>query len=535
MPTPGATRRNFVPSGWTPFPPTRNCVCADRGGHTATPAQSSVLICCLPILYRPHSLVDFPPSEQGIFLRSRWPGRPPGCPHQPRASMTAPNSRERILPRLIEEEMQQSFINYSMSVIVSRALPDVRDGLKPVHRRILYAMNELGLVPGPAVQEVARRWSATCSASTTRTATRRCTTRWCAWCRTSRCAIRWSTARATSARSTATPRRPIATPRRGSRRIAMTMLEDIDKNTVDFQPNFDDRLQEPTVLPVQDPEPARQRLQRHRRRHGHQHPAAQPARGGQGGRDCWSTIPTPPSRTCRKAIKGPDFPTGGYIYGREGIKEAYETGRGRVVMRARAQIEEKESSDKSQIVVTEIPYQVNKANLVRAIAELAMDKKIEGISDVRDESDRDGMRIVIELKRDAIPNVVLNQLYKHTTMQSTFGVIMLALVNGVPEGDEPEGAARALHRAPARDHRPAHAVRPRRGAGPRAHPRGPQDRRRQHRRGDQDHPRRSADTPEADARAAQAVQASARSRATRSSTCASPSSPASRSRSSRRS
>ena len=135
----------------------------------------------------------------------------------------------------------------------------------------------------------------------------------------------------------------------------------------------------------------------------------------------------------RKAIKGPDFPTGAYIYGREGIKEAYETGRGRVVMRARAQIEEKESSGRSQIVVTEIPYQVNKENLVKAIAELAMEKKIEGISGVNDESDKDGMRMVIDLKRDAIPNVVLNQLYKHTAMQSTFGVIMLALDKGAPK------------------------------------------------------------------------------------------------------
>ena len=135
----------------------------------------------------------------------------------------------------------------------------------------------------------------------------------------------------------------------------------------------------------------------------------------------------------RKAIKGPDFPTGAYIYGREGIKEAYETGRGRVIMRARAQIEEKESTGRSQIVVTEIPYQVNKENLVKAIAELAMEKKIEGITGVNDESDKDGMRIVIELKRDAIPNVVLNQLYKHTAMQSTFGVIMLALDKGAPK------------------------------------------------------------------------------------------------------
>src|ERR687890_564136 len=212
----------------------------------------------------------------------------------------------------------------------------------------------------------------------------------------------------------------------------MAMLEDIDRNTVDFQANFDDRLQEPTVLPAKIPNLL--------------------VNGSSGIAVGMATNIPPhnlrevvkavqllvdnPEATIgelRKAIKGPDFPTGAYIYGREGIKEAYETGRGRVVMRARAQIEERESSGKSQIVITEIPYQVNKENLVKAIAELAMEKKIEGISGVNDESDKEGMRVVIELKRDAIPNVVLNQLYKHTAMQSTFGVIMLALDKGVPK------------------------------------------------------------------------------------------------------
>jgi DNA gyrase subunit A len=215
-------------------------------------------------------------------------------------------------------------------------------------------------------------------------------------------------------------------------RIAMTMLEDIDKNTVDFQSNFDDRLQEPTVLPSKIPNLL--------------------VNGSSGIAVGMATNIPPhnlreivkavhllvdnPDATIgelRKVIKGPDFPTGAYIYGREGIKEAYETGRGRVVMRARAQIEEKETSNRSQIVVTEIPYQVNKENLVKAIAELATEKKIEGIVGINDESDKEGMRIVIELKRDVIPNVVLNQLYKHTQMQTTFGVIMLALTNGAPK------------------------------------------------------------------------------------------------------
>jgi DNA gyrase subunit A len=345
--------------------------------------------------------------------------------------MTAPNSRERILPRLIEEEMQQSFINYSMSVIVSRALPDVRDGLKPVHRRILYAMNELGLVPGRAykksatvVGDVLGKYHPHGDGSVYDALVRM----------VQQFSLRYplvdgqgnfgsvdgdpaAAYRYTEARLT---------------RIAMAMLEDIDRNTVDFQANFDDRLQEPTVLPAKIPNLL--------------------VNGSSGIAVGMATNIPPhnlrevvkavqllvdnPEATIgelRKAIKGPDFPTGAYIYGREGIKEAYETGRGRVVMRARAQIEEKETSNRSQIVVTEIPYQVNKENLVKSIAELASEKKIEGIVNINDESDKEGMRIVIELKRDTIPNVVLNQLYKHTQMQTTFGVIMLALTNGAPK------------------------------------------------------------------------------------------------------
>jgi DNA gyrase subunit A len=345
--------------------------------------------------------------------------------------MTAPNSRERILPRLIEEEMQQSFINYSMSVIVSRALPDVRDGLKPVHRRILYAMNELGLVPGRAykksatvVGDVLGKYHPHGDSSVYDALVRMVQDfslryplvdgqgNFGSVDGDSAAAYRYTEARLT--------------------RIAMTMLEDIDKNTVNYQPNFDDRLQEPTVLPSKIPNllvNGSSGIAVGMATNIPPHNLREVAKAVE------LLVDTPDATITdlRKVIKGPDFPTAGYIYGREGIKEAYETGRGRVIMRARAQIEEKESSNKSQIVITEIPYQVNKENLVRSIAELAMAKKIEGISGVRDESDRDGMRIVVELKRDCIPNVVLNQLYKHTTMQSTFGVIMLALVNGVPK------------------------------------------------------------------------------------------------------
>ncbi len=345
--------------------------------------------------------------------------------------MSGPDTRERILPRLIEEEMQQSFINYSMSVIVSRALPDVRDGLKPVHRRILYAMNELGLVPGRAykksatvVGDVLGKYHPHGDGSVYDALVRM----------VQEFSLRYPLIDGQGNFGSVDGDRPAAYRYTEARLtpVAIAMLEDIDKNTVDFQPNFDDRLREPTVLPSKIPNLL--------------------VNGSSGIAVGMATNVPPhnlrevtkavqllidnPDATIgdlRKVIKGPDFPTGGYIYGRQGVKDAYEDGRGRVIMRARAQIEEKESTGRSQIVVTEIPYQVNKENLVKAIADLTIEKKLEGISDVNDESDKEGMRIVIELKRDANPNVVLNQLYKHTAMQSTFGVIMLALDHGAPK------------------------------------------------------------------------------------------------------
>ena len=345
--------------------------------------------------------------------------------------MTAPNSRERILPRLIEEEMQQSFINYSMSVIVSRALPDVRDGLKPVHRRILYAMNELGLVPGRAykksatvVGDVLGKYHPHGDGSVYDALVRM----------VQEFSLRYplvdgqgnfgsvdgdpaAAYRYTEARLT---------------RIAVAMLEDIDKNTVDFQPNFDDRLQEPTVLPSKIPNLL--------------------VNGSSGIAVGMATNIPPhnlrevakavellvdnPDATIddlRKVIKGPDFPTGGYIYGREGIKEAYETGRGRVVMRARAQIEEKESSGRRRSWSPRSPTRSTRRTWSRRSPSWRRRRRSRASASINDESDKDGMRLVIELKRDAIPNVVLNQLYKHTQMQSTFGVIMLALDNGAPK------------------------------------------------------------------------------------------------------
>ncbi len=340
--------------------------------------------------------------------------------------MTAPNARERILPRLIHEEIKDSFINYSMSVIVSRALPDVRDGLKPVHRRVLYAMNELGLVPGrpfkkcaTVVGDVLGKYHPHGDSSVYDALVRMAQDFSLRYMLVdpqgnfgsidgdSAAAYRYTEARLT--------------------RLAVEMLTDIDKNTVDFAPNFDDRLEEPRVLPAGAPNllingssgiavGMATNIPPHNMREVVD--------------ACVALIDDPDldADALRAIVKGPDFPTGGYIYGRAGIADYQTTGKGRIVMRARAVIEERESSGKSQIVITEVPFQVNKANLVKAIAELVRDGKLTGISALRDESDRDGIRVVVELKRDAIPRVVLNQLYKHTAMQSTFGVNMLALV-----------------------------------------------------------------------------------------------------------
>jgi DNA gyrase subunit A len=345
--------------------------------------------------------------------------------------MTVPNQRERIIPRLIEDEMRESFIDYSMSVIVSRALPDVRDGLKPVHRRILYAMYELGLLPGrpykksaTVVGEVLGKYHPHGDMAVYDAIVRM----------VQDFSLRYPLVdgqgnfgsvdgdNAAAYRYTEVRLTP----------LAVSMLEDIEKNTVDFVPNFDDQRTEPTVLPAKLPNLLV---------------------NGASGIAVGMATNIPPHNLkevaaavsylidhpdcsisdLRRFIKGPDFPTGGYVYGADGVKECYETGRGRIVMRARAQVEEKESSGKARIVVTEIPFQVNKARLVEQIAELVRAKKIADVTDLRDESDREGMRIVIELKRDANAAVVLNQLYKHTQMQTTFGAIMLALVDGVPQ------------------------------------------------------------------------------------------------------
>ncbi|HEX6940399.1 MAG TPA: DNA gyrase subunit A [Longimicrobiales bacterium] len=357
--------------------------------------------------------------------------------------MSTPDRREeKVLPRLIEDEIRDSFLNYSMSVIVQRALPDVRDGLKPVHRRILYAMQELGLGPGrpykksaTVVGEVLGKYHPHGDMAVYDSLVRMAQDfslryplvdgqgNFGSIDGDSAAAYRYTEARLT--------------------RIATELLADIEKETVDFAPNFDDRLEEPTVLPARVPNllvngssgiavGMATNIPPHNLRevvdaciHLIDHPEAD-------------------VRELMRFIKGPDFPTGGFVHGREGIREAYETGRGRIVMRARAEIEESDGG-KPRIVVTEIPFMVNKARMIEQIAELVRDKKITDITDLRDESDREGIRVVIELKRDAIPQIVLNQLFKHTQMQSTFGVILLALVPGEKLGEGRGGIPRVLN------------------------------------------------------------------------------------------
>nr|WP_255319572.1 DNA gyrase subunit A [Dendrosporobacter quercicolus] len=334
------------------------------------------------------------------------------------------------MPVRIEEEMKNSYIDYAMSVIVMRALPDVRDGLKPVHRRILYAMHEAGMAPNKPYKKSARivgevlgkyhpHGDSSVYDATVRMA-QPFSTRYLlvdghgnfgSVDGDSAAAMRYTEVRMS--------------------RIAESMLDDIEKDTVDFGPNYDESLKEPQVLPAKIPNLL--------------------VNGSSGIAVGMATNIPPhnlgevidglllmienPAVTIQElmmVIKGPDFPTGGLILGHEGIKLAYTTGRGVVKMRAQARIE-RMSNGKPRILVTEIPYQVNKARLIEKIAELVRDKVVDGITDLRDESDRAGMRIVIELRRDVNPDVILNQLYKHTQLQETFGIIMLALVKGRPQ------------------------------------------------------------------------------------------------------
>ncbi|MBO5141929.1 MAG: DNA gyrase subunit A [Clostridia bacterium] len=337
---------------------------------------------------------------------------------------------KKIINVDIEKEMKKSYIDYAMSVIVARALPDVRDGLKPVHRRILYAMSDLGMTPDKPfrksayiVGEVLGKYHPHGDASVYDALVRMAQT----------FSLRYPTINGHGNFGSVDGDAPAAMRYTEAKmaKISVEMLADLDKNTVDFIPNYDEKLQEPKVLPARIPSLL--------------------VNGSQGIAVGMATN-IPPHNLTEVAnaaiklidednvsdeellalVKGPDFPTGGIIVGKDGIRNAYLTGRGKITVRAKTEIEEY-GNGRYRIIVSELPYMVNKARLIENIADLVKDKRIEGISDLRDESDREGMRIVIELKREANAKIVLNQLLKFTQMQDTFGAIMLALVDGKPQ------------------------------------------------------------------------------------------------------
>jgi len=339
------------------------------------------------------------------------------------------NDSDKLIPIKIEDEMKSAYIDYSMSVIVSRALPDVRDGLKPVHRRVLYGMHELGIRSNTAYKKSARivgevlgKYHPHGDSSVYDTMVRMAQE----W------SLRYLLVDGQGNFGSVDGDSPAAMRYTEARMQKMSedLMADIEKETVDLQLNFDDTLKEPTVLPTRVPNLLI---------------------NGASGIAVGMATNMPPHNLTEvvdgtiqyidnndvtieeliKTIKAPDFPTGGTIYGYEGVKEAFLTGRGRIVIRAKANIEE--VNGRECIIVNEIPYQVNKAEMIRKTAELVNDKKIEGISTIRDESDRKGMRIVYVLKRDAVPNIVLNKLYKYTSLQSSFSVNNIALVKGKPQ------------------------------------------------------------------------------------------------------
>ena len=340
------------------------------------------------------------------------------------------NNGERIIPINIEEEMKSKYIDYSMSVIVSRALPDVRDGLKPVHRRILYGMHELGVKSNTSYKKSARIVGEVLGKfhphgdTAVYDAMVRMAQEW---------SLRYLMVDGQGNFGSIDGDNPAAmryTEAR-MRKTSEDMLRDIDKDTVEWENNFDDTLKEPAVLPARLPNLLL---------------------NGTTGIAVGMATNMPPHNLTEvvngiisfidnrgkievsdlmEHITAPDFPTGGTIYGYEGVKSAFETGRGRVVVRGKVRFEE--SGNRDLIIVDEIPYMVNKSDLIKKTADLVNSKKLEGISDIRDESDRNGMRIVYDLKRDAIPNIVLNKLYKYTSLQSSFSVNNVVLVKGKPQ------------------------------------------------------------------------------------------------------
>ncbi|MBN1206127.1 MAG: DNA topoisomerase 4 subunit A, partial [Myxococcaceae bacterium] len=349
------------------------------------------------------------------------PATPPAPP---------PGGAGELIPVNIEDEMRRSYLDYSMSVIIGRALPDVRDGLKPVHRRILYAMHELGNTHNRAYKKSARVVGDVIGKyhphgdTAVYDAMVRLAQEW---------SLRYLLVDGQGNFGSVDGDSPAAMRYTEVRmeRLAEELLSDIDKDTVEFGPNYDDSTVEPLVMPTKFPNLLV---------------------NGSSGIAVGMTTNIPPHNMAEvvdgtlhlidnpdatvqdlmQFIPGPDFPTAGIITGREGILRAYTTGRGQITLRGKTEIEESKKGDREAIIITEIPYQVNKARLIEKIAELVREKKLEGISDIRDESDRQGMRVVIELKRDAISGVVLNNLYATTPLETTFGAVMLAIDGGQP-------------------------------------------------------------------------------------------------------
>ena len=342
-----------------------------------------------------------------------------------------PFEQQKIVNVEINKEVRKSFLDYSMAVIVSRALPDVRDGLKPVHRRILYTMFENNLYPEKAyrkcadtVGSVLGRYHPHGDASVYDAMVRLAQS----------FSMRYMLVDGHGNFGSVDGDPPAAYRYTESRmsKISMEMLTNIDKNTVDFMPNYDDRLKEPVVLPSRFPNllvngstgiavGMATNIPPHNMREVID------------GLNVLIDNPDATVEDLMEHIKGPDFPTAGIIMGRAGIRAAYATGRGKITLRARAEIVENEKNGRFSIVVTELPYQVNKARLIESIADLVKDKRIEGIADINDYSSREGMRMVVDLKRDANPQVVLNHLFQYTQLQITYGIIQIALVNGEPK------------------------------------------------------------------------------------------------------
>ena len=396
------------------------------------------------------------------------------------------------IPVNIEDEMKRSYMDYAMSVIIGRALPDVRDGLKPAHRRVLYGMRNMGLASNRGyrkcakiVGEVMGNFHPHGDASIYDTLVRL----------SQEFNMRYPLVDGQGNFGSVDGDMPAAMRYTEARLqgLADDLMADLEKETVDFVPNYDETTEEPTVLPAPIPNllvngssgiavgmatnvPPHnltevidgviyviEEQQKARR--------LATGEGALGGRASASTTREERLRQLFRIVTGPDFPTGGIIVGRSGIVQAYREGRGSITVRSRTDVETSKKGDRQSIVVTEIPYQVNKKRLIESIADLVREKTIEGISDLRDESDRDGMRIVIELKRGEVPEVVLNNLYKHTQLQTTFGIIMLAIAARPAEGAEPSRVHRGVHRVPPRGRAAPHRVRAAQGRSPRPHPR----------------------------------------------------------------